>query len=101
MNRKGIDKTRTLFLKEIEQNEFLRKKHKKVCTDLNCFEHFLILATAITRCISISAFAFWIHVPIGITSFAVKLKVFEMAPGIKKYKSIIKKKEKNHDKIFF
>ena len=79
----------------------MRKKHKKVCTDLNCFEHFLILATAITRCISISAFAFWIHVPIGITSFAVKLKVFEMAPGIKKYKSIIKKKEKNHDKIFF
>ena len=24
-----------------------------------------------------------------------------MAPGIKKYKSIIKKKEKNYDKIFF
>ena len=74
----------------------MRKKQKNVCTDLNCFEHFLILAAA--GCISISAFAFWIHVFIGITSFAIKLKVFAMASGIKKYKSIIKKKEKKHDK---
>ena len=72
----------------------MRKKQKNVCTDLNCFEHFLILAAA--GCIS--AFAFWIHVSIGITSFAIKLKVFAMASGIKKYKSIIKKKEKKHDK---
>ena len=38
-------------------------------------------------------------IPIGITSSAIGLKICAIAAGIKKYKSIIKKKKKKHDKI--
>ena len=54
---KNIDGTRSYFLKEIEQNELMRKKHKNVCATLNYIEHFLILAYTITECGSVSAFA--------------------------------------------
>ena len=77
----------------------MSKKHKKVCTTLNYIEDILILASIITRCISISAFASLISVPIGITSSAFGLKICAMTAGSKKYKSIIKKKKKKHDKI--
>ena len=77
----------------------MSKKHKKVCTTLNFIEDILILASIITRCISISAFTSLISVPIGITSSAFGLKICAMTAGSKKYKSIIKKKKKKHDKI--
>ena len=35
----------------------MSKKHSKVCTTLNYIEHFLILASTVTGCISIFAFA--------------------------------------------
>ena len=72
----------------------MRKKHKKVCATLNCIENFLILASTITGCISISAFTSLIGTPIGITSSAIGLKICAIAEGVKKYKSIIKKKKK-------
>ena len=53
---KNIDETRNYFLEEIKQNELMSRKHKKVCTTLNYIKHFLILASTITGCISISAF---------------------------------------------
>ena len=59
------------FLEEIKHNELMSRKYKKVCTTLNYMEHFLILASTITGCISIFAFASLIAVPIGITSFAI------------------------------
>ena len=74
------------------------KKHKKFCTTQNYIEHFLILASKITGCILISAFASLIDTSIGITSSAIALKIYATATGIKMYKSIIKKKEKKHDK---
>ena len=40
-----------------------------------------------------------VGIPIGITSSAIELKICAITAGIKKYKSIIKKKKKNHDKI--
>ena len=40
-----------------------------------------------------------IGIPIGITSSAIGLKICAITAGIKKYKSIIKKKKKKHDKI--
>ena len=58
------------------------RKHKKVCTTLNYIEHFLILASTITGCISISAFASLIGIPIGITSSAKGLKICAIAAGI-------------------
>ena len=71
----------------------MSRKHKKVCTTLNYIEHFLILASTITGCISISAFASLFGIPIRITSSAIGLKMSAIVAGIKKYKSIIKKKE--------
>ena len=75
------------------------KKHKKVCRVLNCYEHSLIVVSTITRCVSISAFASVIGIPIRITSSAKGLKICVIMTGIKKYKSINKKNKKKHDKI--
>ena len=41
---------------------------------------------------------FLIGIPIGITSSAIVLKICAINAGIKKYKLIIKKKKKKHDK---
>ena len=96
---KNIDQTRNYFLEVIEQNKMMSRKHRKVCTILNYIEHFLILDSKISECISISAFASLLSIPIGITSSAVQLKLCAIATGSKKYKSTIKKKKKKHDKI--
>ena len=96
---KNIEETRNYFLEEIEQNELMSRKHKKVCTALNHIEHFLILASTLTGCISISVFAFLLGIPIRIMGSAVRLTICAKAAAITKYKSIIKKKKKKHDKI--
>ena len=49
--------------------------------------------------ISISAFVSLPGIPIGITSSAIWLKICAIPAGIKKYKSIIKKKKMKHDRI--
>ena len=77
----------------------MSRKHKKVCTTLNYIEHFLILASAIAGCISISAFVSLLGIPIGITSSVVGLKICAVTAGIQMYKSIVKKKKKKHDKM--
>ena len=61
----------------------MSKKHKKVCTTLNYIEDILILASIITRCISISAFTSLISVPIGITSSAFGLKFVQWLQEVK------------------
>ena len=96
---KNIDETKNYSVKEIEQNELMSRKQKKVCKTLNYIENFLILASTITGCISISAFASLLGIPIRTTISAIALKISPIAAGIKKYKSIIKKKKKKHDKI--
>ena len=68
----------------------MSKKHKKVCTALNCIEHFLILTSAVTGYISISAFSTLLGIPTGITSSAIGLKICVITVGTKMYKSIIK-----------
>ena len=76
----------------------MSKKHKKFCRVLNYTDHSLIVISAITGCVSISAFVSFVAIPIGVTSSASGLKICVITAGIKKYKSIIKKKKK-HDKI--
>ena len=84
----------------------MSKKYKKVCVTLNYIEHFLILASVVTGCVSISAFASLLGIPvrttlgipIGIRSSVIELKGLETA-GIKKNMAIIKKKKKKHDKM--
>ena len=76
----------------------MSKTYKKVCRVLNYIEHLLILISTVTRFVSISAIAL-VSIPLGIMSSAIGLKICVITAGIKKYKSIIKKKKKNHDKI--
>ena len=71
----------------------------KVWTTLNFIEHIFILASAITGCLSISAFTSIVGIPLEITSSAIGSKICAITAGIKKYKSIIKKKKKKHNKI--
>ena len=87
---KKIDERRNYLIKEINQNELISKKHKKVCRVLNFIGDSLIAIFTVTGCVSIS---------VGIASSAVGLKMWVITAGIKKYKSTIKKKRKTHDKI--
>ena len=72
---KNIDETRNYFIEEINQNELVNKKHRKVCIVLNYIEHFLILVSTVAGCDSISAFASLVGIPIGIKISAVGLKI--------------------------
>ena len=72
-------------------------KHKKTCKYLNYVEHLLILASTVTSCVSVSAFTSLVAVPFGMTSSTVQPKVCAITAGIKKYRSIIKKKKNKHD----
>ena len=62
------------------------KKHKKTFKYLSSTRHLLILTSTV-------------GIPVGITSSAVWIKNCAVTAGTKKYKSIIKKKRKKHDKI--
>ena len=60
---------------------------------------FLFFISAISGCVSISAFASLVGVPESIANAAVGLKICAITAGIKKYKSTIKKKKKKHNEI--
>ena len=64
----------------------MSNKHKKVCQSLSYIEHFLILVSAVTGCISFSTFAFLLGIPIEITRSAIELKIFTITARFKKYK---------------
>ena len=81
---KNIDETRNYSLEEIKQHELMSRKHKKVCKTLSYIEHFLILASTITRSISMSDITSLLGIPIGVTSSAIWLKIYPIASGIKK-----------------
>ena len=74
---------------------------KKVCSTLDFIKHFLILASPITECVSISTFSSLTSIPIGITTAAIGLKICEITARKEKYKSRIKKKKKKRLKIVF
>ena len=46
-------------------------KHKKVCTTINFSEYVIVLASAVTGCVTISVFISLLDIPIGITSSAI------------------------------
>ena len=59
----------------------------------------LILVSTVTGCVSISPFPSLVCVLLGITTSTVVVKTFAITAGTKKYKSVIKKEKKKHDKI--
>ena len=93
-----IDETSHFLLDEINYNDLMSEKYKKTCKYLNYVEHLLILVSTITDCISISTFASLVCVLVDITSSAVRIKICAIPAENKKYKSIIKKKNTEHDK---
>ena len=64
---------------------------------MNDIDYLLIIISTITRCVSIFAFASLVGIPISIASLKIGLKICVRTAGMKKYKSINKKKK--HDKI--
>ena len=79
---------RNHFIEEINRNELMSKKHKKVCRVLNYIDHSLIVISAITGRVSISTFASLVGIPIRIMSSATELKICVITTEIKKHKSI-------------
>ena len=96
---KKVNEIRNYLIQETNRNELMSKKHKNFCRILNYIKHSLIAIFTITGCVSISAFSSLVGIPIGIASSTIGLKICVITIGIKKYKLIIKKKRKKHDKI--
>ena len=92
---KKIDETRNYYE---DHNDLMSEKCKKTCKYLNYVEHLLILVSTVTGFVLISAFPSLVCVAVGITTSTVGIKICRITAGIKKYKSILKKKKKKHDK---
>ena len=58
-----IDEINNL-IEEINRNELISKKHKTICRVLDYIDHSLIVISTITGCVSISAFASLVGIPI-------------------------------------
>ena len=48
----NIGETRNHLIEELNRNELMSKKHKKICRTVNYIGHFLILTSTITGCVS-------------------------------------------------
>ena len=84
-----IDEIRSYLIEEMNQNEPISKKHKKVYSVFNYIDHLPIVISTITGCVSIFAFASLVGIPQGIASSAIRLKSYVITGGIKKCKWII------------
>ena len=58
--------------------------YRKTCKYLNYIANVLILASTITACVSISAFASLVDINVGITSSSVGISICAIIAGIKK-----------------
>ena len=62
------------LIEEINWDEIMSKKHKKVCRVLNYIDHTLIVISMITGNVTISTFASLVGIPLGIASSTIGLK---------------------------
>ena len=62
-NKTNIEKARNFMIKEINQDDLMSKKHKKLCTTLNYIEHLLTLAFASTGCVTVSVLLLYLIFP--------------------------------------
>ena len=90
---KTVDEIRNSLIEEVNRNELMSKKHKKVCRDLNYVNHLLVAISTINGCVFTSAFASLVGIPVGITSSVIGLKICVITQRIKNLKSIIKKQK--------
>ena len=71
----NLYKTRDYFIEEINENELVKKKHKKAWTALNYIEHLLFLVSVVNECVSFSALASLVRIPRDVLSFVTELKI--------------------------
>ena len=97
----NIDETRNYSLQELNHNEFVGEKQKKVRRTLNYFEeYFLVFASALSGCVSVLEFCSLVGVQVGITSSAVRLKRFTITSRtINKYRQLPRKEKNIYNKI--
>ena len=62
----------------------MSKKHQKRFRALNYIDHFFIVISTINGCVSISAFASLVGIPIGITISTSGLNIYAITSGTKK-----------------
>ena len=72
----------------------MNKNHKKVCRVLNYTEHLLNFVSTVTWYVSISTYSSLVGIAVWITISAVGLEICVITAALKKYKSIVKKNEK-------
>ena len=87
-----IDKTRNHLLEEIKHSILMSEKYKKTLKYLTLAyfsfsSYWFCFICFISLCF------------VGVTSSAVGIKICAITAEIKKFKSIIKKKKKEHDKL--
>ena len=88
------DETRNYLLDEIKHNYLMSEKYKKTSKYLNYVEKLLILASAVTGCVSIFAYSSLIYVPVGITSSAVGISICAVTAESKRYYNYKEKEAK-------
>ena len=91
---KQTDESKNYFSDEIKYNDMMGEKHKKLCRLLNYFEHFLAFVSAVRGCVSISASASLVVIPVNVVISAVWLKNWRLTSGIKNYVIIEEKGNK-------
>ena len=89
----GKIRTRKNSVLDTSHAVLMNKKYKKIYRAFNYIENFLILASTVTGCVYMSAFASLVGIPAGIASSASGIKVCAVTAVIKKRKSIFKKKK--------
>ena len=80
---KNIDKTRNYFIEEINKNELINKKNKKVSGILDYIEHLLILVSTVSGCVSISTSPSLVCILVGITRSAVRTTIYVITEALK------------------
>ena len=73
----------------------MSEKYKKTCKYLNYVEHLHILSSTVTGCVSISAFASLVAIPVGMTSSAVGIKVCAITATIKSISQLYRKRRRS------
>ena len=83
---KNTNETRNYFIEEVNQTNWWVRNTKRVDPAFNYIEHPLILTFMVPGCVSISAFASLVDIPVGIASSLVELKTCAITTGIERYK---------------
>ena len=92
------NQTRNCLSEEIKHNDLMSEKCEKTYKYLNYVNHLFILVSTVTGCISIFCIFFISLCSCWYYKFCSRNKNLWITAGIKKYKSIIKKKRKKHNK---